>query len=411
MHKFARIGWTVLAAAIMTADHGGVGLAASMPECITNSTADQIIRSAPCGIYGIVSSRQSNSATGITLDIAVEYMVHLPLGTPKAMAVLFSGGNGNAGITGNDLTGEVTSTGNNFLVRSAQLFADAGYLTVTIDRPQPVPSDEYDLYRVSPRHANDIVAVLLEVAELYNAGRLAVFLVGTSRGALSVLAQNELGIGILMSSPVNSVNNGLWVGVDSPHPRLVPSFATVPVHVLAHAQDDCSVSTAAASKQLQNDFRRAGVEAFYNSVDGGFVIDPDPCNATTAHGFLGIERTAVAKIATRMDYFLKKQNKSESANFKPELVNNAPLLVATAMDSAVMIDLAGHVSDANGDSLTFLLPHSTSNHGGLLNLSGSTVEYTPPAGFNNRTDGFVFVVSDRKNGKSSGVVLVAVGVP
>jgi hypothetical protein len=149
---------------------------------------------------------------------------------------------------------------------------------------------------------------LLEVNTLYNASRLDVFLVGTSRGALSVVAQNSLGVGSLLSSPVNSSNDGLWVGADSPHPRLVPSFATVPIHVLAHSQDGCSVSTAANSKKLHTDFHAAGVEAFFNSVDGGFVVDDDPCNATTFHGFLGIERTAVQKIADRTEYFLKKAN-------------------------------------------------------------------------------------------------------
>jgi Bacterial Ig domain len=61
--------------------------------------------------------------------------------------------------------------------------------------------------------------------------------------------------------------------------------------------------------------------------------------------------------------------------------------------------------------LTYSLPHPTSNRGGTLSLNGALVEYTPPAGFTNRTDGFVFQVSDGKGGKTNGVILVAVGVP
>ena len=387
-------------------------LAASLPECITNSQdANNIIRSAPCGIYGVVNSRQTNGATGTVLDISVQYMVHLPSGAPKAIVMLFSGSSGNAGIAGDDTTHVVSQAGNNFLVRSAQLFAEAGYLTVTIDRPEPVPSDSYDLYRVSPRHANDIAAVLLEVNELYDASRLDLFLAGTSRGALSVVAQNNLGIGSLLSSPVNSLNSGLWVGADSPNPRLAPSFAVVPVHVLAHAQDGCSVSTAANSKKLQNDFHAAGVQAFFNSVDGGFEIDIDPCEAKAFHGFLGIESTAVKKITDRMDFFLKKKDQDSSGNLKPELMINAPFSVSTAADTAVTIDLAGLALDADGDTLSYSLPHPTSNRGGTLSLNGSSVEYTPPAGFANRTDGFVFQVSDGKGGKTNGIILVAVGVP
>jgi hypothetical protein len=322
MNKATRVVSFSIAIIFSIAFAVNCALAVSMPECITNSQdASNIIRSAPCGLFGVVESRQTTNGTGTTLDIAVKYMVHLPSGAPKAIVMLFTGSSGNAGILGNDTTHVVSQAGSNFLVRSAQLFAEEGYLTVTIDRPEPIPSDAYDLYRVSPRHANDIVAVLLEVTELYQASQLDLFLAGTSRGALSVVAQNNLGIGSLLSSPVNSMNSGLWVGADSPNPRLVPSFAIVPVHVLTHARDGCSVSTAANSKKLHDDFQAAGVRAFFNSVDGGFEIDIDPCEAKAFHGFLGIERTATKKITDRMDYFLKKKDQDFPGNIKTRIDN------------------------------------------------------------------------------------------
>ncbi|HEX2930846.1 MAG TPA: hypothetical protein VHV54_14080 [Candidatus Binatia bacterium] len=111
---------------------------ASFPECTTDSRdGSNIIRSAPCGVYGKVNSRQTVGATGTVLDITVDYMVHLPAGAPKALVLLFSGSSGEAGIQGDDTTHVVTQAGNNFLVRSAQLFAEAGYMAVTIDRPIP----------------------------------------------------------------------------------------------------------------------------------------------------------------------------------------------------------------------------------------------------------------------------------
>jgi Bacterial Ig domain len=412
MNKSTRIFSHFVAIIFFNAFPAKLALAVSLPECITNSRdANNIIRSAPCGIYGVVNSRQTNNATGTTLDIAIQYMVHLPPGAPKAIVMLFTGSSGNAGIVGDDTTHVVGQAGSNFLVRSAQLFAEEGFLAVTIDRPEPLPSDSYDQYRISPRHANDIVAVLLEVNELYDASRLNLFFAGTSRGALSVVAQNNLAVGSLLSSPVNAMNSGLWVGGDAPEPRLLPSFAVVPIHVLAHAQDGCSVSAAANSKKLQTEFHAAGVHAFFNSVDGGFEIDIDPCEAKAFHGFLGIETTAVKKITDRMDYFLKKQSQDFRGNIKPELIINAPFSVSTAADTAVTIDLAGLALDANGDALSYSLPHPISNRGGILNLNGSMVEYSPPAGFTNRTDGFVFQVSDGKGGKTNGVILVAVGVP
>jgi len=112
-----------------------------------------------------------------------------------------------------------------------------------------------------------------------------------------------------------------------------------------------------------------------------------------------------------MDYFLKKKNQDFPGNIKPELTVNAPFSVSTAADTAVTIDLAGLALDADGDTLSYSLPHPTSNRGGTLSLNGSSVQYTPPAGFSNRTDGFVFQVSDGKGGKTNGIILVAVDVP
>jgi len=91
-------------------------LAVSLPECITNSQdANNIIQSASCGLYGVVNSRQTSNGTGITLDITVEYMVHLPSGAPKAIVMLFTGSSGNAGIVGDDTTHVVSQSGATFL--------------------------------------------------------------------------------------------------------------------------------------------------------------------------------------------------------------------------------------------------------------------------------------------------------
>jgi hypothetical protein len=391
--------------------------AISLPECVTNSqNAGNLIRSAPCGTFGVVFTRQE-AGLGDVLDVSVKYMVHAPAGAPKALIMLFSGGAGDSGIEGDEATGVVTAAGNNFLVRGAQLFAEDGFLTVTIDRPStgPAANPAYDQYRVSPRHAHDIVAVLADVEVLlaemnypFSTAPLNLFLVGTSRGAISVVAQNNLGSASLLSSPVtvsNQAGTSLWVGADSNHPRLLPSFVKVPAHVLAHAQDGCSVSPAALSKQLQEDLRGAGVNAFFNGVNGGFEINPDPCQATTFHGYLGIERTAVSKITKRADYFLKKMTKKKSANIKPAAENGE---FATASNTALAIDLAFLTSDQNGDSLSYFLPHPTSSRGGQLSLNGSVATYTPPVGGSNLTDGFVYQVSDGKGGKSNGLISVRV---
>ena len=127
--KFAKR--CILILAVTFAAMTNTGHAVSLPECIANSQdAANIINSAPCGVHGILNTRQENGV-GNVLDVSVQYMIHEPLGAPKSVVMLFSGGAGNTGIVA-DGVGGLAQTGNNFLVRSAQLFAEAGLLTITI---------------------------------------------------------------------------------------------------------------------------------------------------------------------------------------------------------------------------------------------------------------------------------------
>jgi len=105
--------------AALTIQLGGVAFAESRPECIKNSNQRRgtFISSAPCGAYGFVVTRQNAGQ-----DVLVQYMVHTPNRIPKGLVVLFTGGNGNTGIVGDPNTGQVLTAGNNFLVRSAQLY-------------------------------------------------------------------------------------------------------------------------------------------------------------------------------------------------------------------------------------------------------------------------------------------------
>ena len=61
MKKTLRVAGISLAIFFTIAYAVTPALAVSLAECITNSQdANNIIRSAPCGIYGIVNSRQRN---------------------------------------------------------------------------------------------------------------------------------------------------------------------------------------------------------------------------------------------------------------------------------------------------------------------------------------------------------------
>lgn len=69
----------------------GIGAAAaSLPECTTDSQESPpfIITSAPCGTYGIVTTRRE-SVGGVETDISVQFMTHSPSGPrrPKGLVV------------------------------------------------------------------------------------------------------------------------------------------------------------------------------------------------------------------------------------------------------------------------------------------------------------------------------------
>jgi len=413
---------------------------ATDPACITDSTENRdaagaqhiiLIKSAPCGVYGTAKSRFER-VNGVETQVTVPYMKHEPAGNVKAIAVLFAGGDGNANIVP-DPCGSATppcdpipvqSTSNNFLVRSAQLFAERGFRALTIDRPSPAPDPSeflfYDNYRLSMQHALDIAAVVRKE----NPNRRPVFLVGTSRGAESAVAQNLMVIGSMLSSPVTLAETG---SIPSPcdgnhrayvddcfYTELQPAFVDVPVQILGHLQDGCFVSPPAQAMIVRNNFVNAGVQTFFRQVSGGFAKDAsDPCEAQSFHGFLGIENATVDRIARRMTRILQAITTQFGIDTSP-VSDNATRALDTTVQTSRNVNLSNLASDADGDPLTFTLPHPKSARGASLSLAGSVVTYdTAGAGFTGPTvnDAFVYVTSDGKGRKSFGIVKVTVTTP
>jgi hypothetical protein len=362
-----------------------------------------IIRSAPCGTYGIIRTRRE-SAGGVEQDVTVQYMIHVPSGATKALVVLFSGGIGMTGITGDPNTGQVFTSNNNFLVRSAQLFAERGYLAVTVDRPSPAPPDaEYQLYRLSARHAQDIVTVVNRV----NRGQRDVFLAGTSSGTLSVVAQWMLGAGSMTSSPV-TIGPPAVPYIGNPNfPNLLAAFVRVPVQVMAHATDGCGGTPPSGAAALHAQFLLAGTSSIFDLMNGGFDLSGTggimPCDALTYHGFLGMENAAVGRIAARMDAILALMAAQFPGNHRPI---TRPARLITTLQEPVSIDLRRLTNDPGGDPLAFSLPYATSSRGAPIALQGAVATYWPmQAGI---TDGFVYVAADGRGGRSAEVVTVEV---
>lgn len=383
------------------------------------------INSATCGTYGEFISRQADTGE----NILIRYMVHRPAKKekPKALVVLIAGGLLGTGITGNAATGQVLTAGANFLVRSAQLFAEHGFVALTIHQPvkltgggpvaefptEGADSVQWDHYRISAKHAFDIVRAIA----LVNTDNLPVFLAGTSRGALSVVANSMLGNGILLSSPVTSGPAAVagcppaptcTLYVNYSWPSLQPDFVSVPAYVLAHQLDGCMATTPANSLALHNAFVAEGIDSRFDQVTGGFAVPGEsPCEALHFHGFLGIERTTVKLHAKRLDQILE----GIAAQFKN---NRKPVAVPGAVGAATAytIDLSTLAKDG-GDALTYSLPYPRSYRRAPtlapnLLLVGSVVTYTP-VGAGPLTDGFTYLVSDGKGGVTTSYVVVTVG--
>lgn len=159
-----------------------------------------------------------------------------------------------------------------------------------------VPTDQTgmsDTYRASPRHIDDVRAVVAALRQRHPG--LPVYLIGTSRGTVSAAhAGAALGQGadavagvVLTSSVFNATRGGTglsafaWASI---RPRLL---------FVHHVEDGC-VATPYAMAQ------RVGAGRTLISARGGDAPRSDPCEAFSAHGYLGIEAPVVRAIAAWM---------------------------------------------------------------------------------------------------------------
>lgn len=206
-------------------------------------------------------------------------------GVPQvAAAILFNGGGGAVG-----LLQRIPRPGANFLVRSRALFADRGVATAVIDVPTDVASMS-DAFRMSPRHADDVRAVVAELHRRFPG--LPVYLVGTSRGTVSAAyagaALGDAVAGVVLTSSVfNATQGGAGVSRfdwDKIHTRLL---------FVHHANDACHATPYFMAKRVAS--TRTLV-----SAHGGDAPRSDPCEAFSAHGYLGIEVPVVDAIVQWM---------------------------------------------------------------------------------------------------------------
>jgi pimeloyl-ACP methyl ester carboxylesterase len=209
---------------------------------------------------------------------------------PKAAVVLLTGGQGGLGIFPN---GSMQRGEGNFLVRSRQAFADQGLLVVVADAPSDRQGSPFLAnFRQTPEHATDLKAVIAWAREK---AKVPVWLVGTSRGTQSAgyLATESSGPaapdGVVLTSTI----------LVDPRGRAVPAMpldrVRIPVLVVHHEQDGCSLCTPSMAQGLVDKLTNAPRKQLL-LVQGGSSRG-DPCEAFSYHGFNGVEADVVRQIA------------------------------------------------------------------------------------------------------------------
>jgi hypothetical protein len=203
----------------------------------------------------------------------------------QATLVLLPGGAGGLGMK------DGVPTSANFLVRSRDLFAAGGFHVAVLGRP----SDRRELGyedRVSAEHVEDLRRA---VAYLKRDAGLPVWLVGTSRGTVSATAAaiafgNEALAGMVLTSSVTSAKNTGAV------PTQDLAAIRIPVLVVHHAKDACRVCDPQGAPAIIAGLASAPVKKLV-MVNGGADPSGDPCGPRHWHGYIGMEREAVALIA------------------------------------------------------------------------------------------------------------------
>nr|WP_294503520.1 alpha/beta hydrolase [uncultured Rhodopila sp.] len=189
----------------------------------------------------------------------------------RASVILFPGGNGL-----------YASGRKNFLRRIVPDLLNSGFSVITVDAPSDQSAGMSWTFRAGPEQARDIEAVASFVKARSPA---PIWLIGTSRGSVSAadgasVLGRRIG-GVILTSSV-------WArGMAAVRLETI----TVPVLVIHNRDDGCPESPFAGAEAGIR--RLTGAPVSQLVVVSGGLSRGDACQATSPHGFLGIEKPVV----------------------------------------------------------------------------------------------------------------------
>ncbi len=202
-----------------------------------------------------------------------------PAAKPVGTVVLFPGGSGVVG-----------AVRNNFLLRVAPRFSEAGFNVAVVDTPSDQPGGMGWQFRATAEHGRDVAAIVVAVKARLSA---PLWLIGTSRGSVSagngaVVAGPGAVAGVVLTSSV-------WMrGM----PQVAAERIKVPTMIVHNRDDGCSESPFDGVEPFRARLTAAPSVKFV-PVSGG-TSRSEPCQAMSPHGYLGIEDRAVGPIIAWM---------------------------------------------------------------------------------------------------------------
>lgn len=223
--------------------------------------------------------------------VTQSYLLSVPAADRSlAVVVLFPGGAGQVNLV-REQRREILDRGN-FLVRSRRLFADRGVAAAVLDAPSDQASGMEDEFRLGADHVADIDKAVTDLKSRFPG--VPVFLVGTSRGTVSAanagarLGKNVNGV-VLTATVFLSARRARRPGLSGFDLGSIP----VPLLLVHHIDDECEVTPYSGARALAGRYPLI-------SVSGGLPSQSAPCQAMSAHGFLGKESETVGEIVNWM---------------------------------------------------------------------------------------------------------------
>ncbi|HEX8793633.1 MAG TPA: hypothetical protein VF765_21970 [Polyangiaceae bacterium] len=276
--------------AVLATTDGGTDSASDAPV----ADVDQVDAYAPSQPYAsdealvtIPSARTSDG--GPPVELSFDLVSPMAAATPTRIVVLMAGGNGLLDLT----AAGIEQGANNFVVRTRQMYAQAGFAAAVVDTPSDHPQG-LDDFRATADHATDLGTIVQWLRAKWKG--VPVWMIGTSRGTISVadaaarLAGSAAPDGIVLTSsitviPASATDQESIYSVDF-------QKIGMPTQIVHNKLDECGASPFSGAQTLATMF----AHTTFFPVDGGAQVSTDKCGALTYHGYYMLDSQVVPMI-------------------------------------------------------------------------------------------------------------------